>query len=159
ALATNRPYVKLRGTTDEAVTVLGGRIVTFLAEPNGQLTRSSGTGAIVTIEDDNTSLSIFDLTIANAPNSPSGIGCVIPTAAGSPSLALTRAKIINNPGGGVSVSGGTLTVSQSIITANIGGGILVTTATFDITNSFIVRNGNPTTATIGGASLLPAVGP
>jgi hypothetical protein len=155
ALATNRPYVKFHGTTNEAVTVNGGRSVTFLADEGAALTRSSGSGAIVTVSDDGTELMVYDLAIQNAPNTASGIGVVIPTASGAPSVALVRVKVSNNPGGGISSSGGTLTVSQSTISGNQGGGISVTGAgaMFLITNNFIYRNGNNSTAGFGGVDI------
>jgi hypothetical protein len=151
ALATMRPYVKLSGTTDEAVAVGSGRHVTFLADPGAVLTRSSGTGAIVTVSDDATSLTVYDLAISNAPNNASGIGVVIPSAAGSPSVALVRATVSSNPGGGISASGGTLSVTQSKIINNSGGGLLISSAQFTIVNNFIAGNGGSApTNTVGG---------
>ncbi len=151
ALATARPFVKFTGTTDEATTVSGGRIVTFLANPGAVLTRTAANGAIVTVSGDGTALTVYDLSISNAPNGSSGIGLVIPAAGGSPKLILTRAKVSNNPGGGISASGGTLTVSRSTISANAGGGLSISGAQFDITNSFITQNGAATTS-FGGVS-------
>lgn len=148
ALATNRPYLKFTGTTDEAVTVDNGRVVTFLAEPGAKLTRTTGTGAILTVRDNGTSLAIYDLSISNAPNNPSGIGVVLPAAAGAPTVTLARATVANNPGGGISSSGGMVTVSQSTISGNQGGGISISGAQFDLTNNFIVGNGG--TGTVFG---------
>lgn len=122
ALATNRPYVKFHGTTDEDVVISNGRVVTFLADPDAKLTRTRGNGAILTVRDSGTSLSVYDLSISDAPNSPSGIGCVIPTASGAPSLKLARVKVMHNPGGGISISGAQFSITNSIIAAN-GSGI------------------------------------
>lgn len=142
ALATARPFVKFAGTTDEAVAVNSARNVTFLAAPGAVLTRSTGAGAIITVSDDNTNLQVFDLSIKNAPNNPSGFGLAIPSASGAPSVSLTRVTLSNNPGGGISASGGTLTVTQSKISVNAGGGISILGAQFTITNNFIVGNGS-----------------
>ena len=90
ALATNKPYVKFHGVTDEAVTINGGRQVTFLADPNAQLTRAAGSGAIVTVQDNGTSLAVYDLSISNAPNNASGVGLVIPTASGARSRTILQ---------------------------------------------------------------------
>jgi hypothetical protein len=163
ALATTRPFVKLSGVTDEAVTVEGGRQVSFLAETGAKLTRGSG-GAILTVKDTGTSLRVFDLAISDAPNNASGFGVLVPAGSGAPSVSLTRVKLQNNPGGGISASGatvavaqstisgnagggvlatgGTLTVAQSTISGNQGGGISASNGTFDITNNFIFRNGD-----------------
>lgn len=132
-LATGRPYLKFHGVIDEPVVVSGGRSVTFYGDPGAGLTRSMGNGAIVTIQDDRTSLSVYDLSISNAPNSTSGIGCLIPAGAGAPLLSLTRSRITNNPGGGVSISNGTFVIVGNVFFNNGGlmssiGGISITTA-------------------------------
>jgi hypothetical protein len=152
ALATNRRYVKFHGTIDEAVSISGGRLVTFLADPGAKLTRSSGSGAIVSVQGSGTSLSVYDLSISDAPNNASGLGCVIPPASGSPTLSLTRVSLTNNPGGGVAAAGGTLVMSQATVRGNTGGGISISGAQFDITNSFIVENGGPLSS-VGGLDI------
>ena len=152
ALATMRPFVKLSGVTDEAVTVEGGRQVSFLADAGAKLTRSSG-GAIVTVKDSGTSLKVYDLSISDAPNNASGYGVLVPAGSGAPSVSLVRAALLNNPGGGISATGGSITVAQSTISGNQGGGISAMNATFDITNNFIYRNGNSTGTTTGGINL------
>lgn len=141
ALATNLPYIKLHGIIDEAVSINGGRVVTFLADPGSKLTRRTGIGAILTVQDDRTSLSIYDLEISDAPNNPSGIGCVIPPASGAPSLTLIRSKISNNPGGGISAAAGALTVSQSVVSGNAGGGISISGGSFVIVGNVFFNNG------------------
>lgn len=153
ALATNRPFVKFTGMIDEAVTVERGRVVTFLADPGALLTHGSG-GAILTVRDDDTSLTVYDLAISNAPNSASGFGLVI-QAGGAPSVSLVHVTLDNNPGGGVSAAGGSLTVSQSTISNNQGGGISASGGgvTFDITNTLIFRNGDDSTSMFGGLNI------
>jgi hypothetical protein len=181
ALATHRPYVKFHGTTDEAVSIGGGRVVTFLADPDATLTRGSGNGAILTVRDDGTSLSVYDLSISNAPNNPSGIGCVIPPASGAPAVALARVTIANNPGGGISMAAGTLTMSQSTVSRNIGIGISMAGGTLTVSqseigenteggiqmsaegvvtlaNNLVHHNGNELTSPFGALSLRPASG-
>jgi hypothetical protein len=152
ALATGRPYVKLAGTIDEAVTIENSRVVTFLAEPDAKLTRTNGAGAIVTVRDSGTSLTVYDLSISNAPNDPSGIGIVVPSGAGAPIVSLIRAKVMNNPGGGISASGGALTVSQSTISGNTGGGISVMNGTFVIVGNMFFDNGDNATL-VGGVAV------
>ena len=150
ALATNRPYVKIEGTIDEAVTISGGRDVVLLASPQAKLTRTSGSGAILTVRDDGTTVSVFDLTIADAPNNLSGVGIVVPAASGAPSISLTRVKIDNNPGGGISSSGGTLTVSQSTLSNNAGGGISSSGGTLTVSQSTLSNNAGGGISSSGG---------
>jgi len=140
ALATNRAYLKFHGTTDEAVLVNGGRKVTFLADADAKLTRSVGNGAIVTAQDSGTSLSIFDLSISNAPNNPSGVGLVIPPASGAPVLSLSRARVSNNPGGGISVGGGVVLVSQSVLSNNTGVAITASGGSVTVIRSSVAQN-------------------
>lgn len=182
ALATDRPYLKFHGTTDQAVSVKAGRVVTFLADPGAILTRRSGNGAILTVQDNGTSVSIYDLSISNAPNDPNGIGCLIPTGGGTPTLILDRVTISNNPGGGISTAagaltvsrsvvsqsggagitmtaGGTLNVSQSELSQNRGGGILMSADSgITLTNNIIHHNGDKLSSAFGGLSLRPTPG-
>jgi len=106
ALATARPYVKLKGTIDEAVTINGGRVVAILADPGTTLTRTNGNGAVLTAQDDGTSVSIYDLLVHNGLNSPSSIGYLVPAGNGAPTLSLVRARVTNNAGGGISFADG-----------------------------------------------------
>ena len=153
ALKTNRPYVKFVGTTDEAVVVENGRVVTFLAEPGAKLTRSNN-GILVEVKG-GAKLEVYDLELTGASGA-AGIGISMP--AGTPStVMLRRAKVTNNSGGGVVAVGGTLRVEQSTVSGNAGGGISVSGGTFDITNSFIYRNGNQDNSTFGGLNLGVAV--
>jgi hypothetical protein len=152
ALATPRAYVKLTGTIDEAIVVNGGRIATFLADPNTTLTRMTGNGPVITVQDDGTSLSVYDVTIHNGPNSPSSIGCLIPQGSGAPMLSLTRVAVSGNAGIGVSTSGGTLVLSRCMIRLNAGGGVAISSSQFDITNSLIVENGSQSSG-IGGVDI------
>lgn len=150
ALATDRSYVKLRGTIDEQVTI-DNQDVTLLAAPGAKLT--STTNGIVLEVKGTSKVTIHDLTIDGA-SGPSGYGISMP-AGNTATLSLVRATLTNNTAGGISATGGTLNVTQSTISGNTGGGISVTGtgATFDITNSFIYRNGDPDNGTFGGVNL------
>src|SRR5690606_30473114 len=92
-------------------------------------------------------LTVTQSTVSN--NQASGIS----TSGGT--LTVAESTVSTNQEAGIFASGGTLTVTQSTVSTNHAGGILVTgpEATFTITNNFIVRNGNSTTANVGGASL------
>lgn len=140
ALATNRPHVKFTGTTDEAVTIDNGRVVTFLAEPGAKLVRTNS-GSLIRVED-SAQLHVYDLEISGALGT--NVGIVIP-AGSTATVSLERTKILNNAGGGISASGGTLAVSRSTISGNQGGGISISGAQFDLTNNFIVGNGGTST--------------
>jgi Right handed beta helix region len=150
ALDTNRPYVKLNGTIDDAV-VVDSKNVTFLADADAKLTRTIN-GILLEVKG-TSRLEIHDLEITGASGA-AGIGISLP-AGNTATLSLHRVKVTANQGGGISAQGGAVTVSQSTISGNVGGGISISNATFDITNNFIFRNGNSTTATVGGASLAP----
>src|SRR5262249_25646812 len=124
ALTTSRMYVKISGTIHDAVLVSGGQVVTFLGDPNSELTQNQNSGGgTITIQGNKTALSVDELSISDGAN-PGGNCCFLPS--GSPALMLTRVTISNNPGGGITVAtGGTLNVSQSTVSGNAGGGITV----------------------------------
>ncbi len=154
ALGTNRAHLKLKGTTDEAV-VINNQNVTLHADPGAKLTRTSN-GLLLEVKG-TSHVAIYDLEISGASGS-AGIGISIP-AGSTGSLALTRANVTSNQGGGIVSAGGSLTVTQSTISGNQGGGISVSGVgvMFDITNTFIVRNGDNSASTFGGVSLGIAV--
>jgi len=156
ALATNRPYVKLSGTTDEGNTVtINNQNVTLIAEPGSKLVRTSN-GIVLEVKG-TSQVTIYDLEISGGSGAQ-GIGISMPPG-NTAMLSLVRAKVIGNAGGGISASGGTLKVSQSTISLNAGGGISISGsgATFDLTNNFIYRNGDQDTGTFGGLNLGIAV--
>ncbi|MBX3157288.1 MAG: DUF5123 domain-containing protein [Deltaproteobacteria bacterium] len=152
ALATSRPFVKFKGTTDEAVT-LNGEDVTFLAEPGARLTRTSP--GIVLRVDGGTKLSVHGLEIADGLGA-TGTGIAL-IAGNTATVSLTGVKLVNNAGGGITTSGGTLTVSRSKISGNAGGGISISASSFDITNSFITQNGGPASL-VGGINFATVAG-
>lgn len=152
ALATNRRYVKLTGMIDEAVTI-NNQNVTILAAPNTTLTHSMP-GVIMRV-DGTSMVQIFDLTITGGLGA-TGVGISMPTG-NMASLDLERVTVNSNAGGGISMGGGTLTVSRSEISANNGGGVQMTTdGVIVLTNNFIHHNGNNINGAFGGLSLRPA---
>lgn len=153
ALATMRPYIKFAGTTSESITVAGGRQVTFLAEPGARLRSGTNNVPNVTVRDTGTSLTIYDLTIADAPNDANGFGVLVPSGSGTPKVALVRATVTNNPARGISISGGSLSLLRSVVSSNTGGGVsVVDGTTFEIINNFFFANGG-INATVGGLSI------
>lgn len=147
ALKTQRPFVKLRGTTIEQVTI-NNQNVTLLADPGAKLT-DTNVGILLRI--DGTSIvSIYDLEITGAAgaNNP-GLSLQPGNTA---SVSLTRAKVTANAGTGISATNGTLTVSQSTISGNIGGGISVIDGTFIIVGNVFLLNGTPTSR-VGGINV------
>jgi hypothetical protein len=155
---TNRPYVKVAAGTvsNDKGTTIDGKAVVVLADPGARLIRT-GPGVILQIQNDGADVKVFDLeiTMGTGVNNPA----VSVPSGGAPKLSLTRVKIDGNQGVGISVAGGSLTLSQSDVAQNTGGGVSVSGVgvTFDITNNFIYRNGDPDNGTFGGLSLGIAV--
>lgn len=157
ALASRRPFVKMSGALAESIVVEAGRQVTLLAEPGARLT-GSGPGAIVTVRDAGTSLTIYDLAISDAPSGGGGYGLVVQANTGAPSVALHRVTLRNNPAGGLSFSSGSLTVRRSFIIGNPGGGLSISDfgTRFAISDSIITYNGRALGAqpsSIGGVTI------
>jgi hypothetical protein len=135
ALMTSRHYVKIHGTIDGAVVVDKGRTVTLLADPGAMLMPGSG-GDVLTVRDTGTSLTIYDLTITGAQKSSVGI-----SLAGVAALSLIRVTVSNNAGGGIA-SAGALTIDHSIITSSGGGGpgISITGGALSLAQSLVSGN-------------------
>lgn len=175
-VAKNRKYVKVTGVVNaDTTTVTINRAVMILAAPNASVNVTADNVPVLSIAGSNADVSIYDLEVTGGTMT-SGVGIDIPNG-GTPKLSLTRVKVAansgpgiaaaagtltvtqstvsGNTGSGISSSAGSLTVTQSTISGNIGGGISVTSGTtFTITNNFIYRNGNSSTTSIGGASIV-----
>ncbi|TMQ06364.1 MAG: right-handed parallel beta-helix repeat-containing protein [Deltaproteobacteria bacterium] len=152
ALATKRPYVKLKGDFDEAVTI-NDQNVTLLADPGATLARNQ-TGPIlqITATGTNTAMVEIDDLQITGTSGRDNTGISVPVN-GNVTLSLKRAKISGNQVVGINFSGGSLTISKSEIYSNQGGGVSIgASMTFDITNSFIYRNGS-SNAMVGGVAL------
>jgi hypothetical protein len=178
AVDASRPYIKISSAggvlTPGATTTIDGKAVIVLADPGARLDRM-GDGVNLEVRNTGADVQIYDLEITGASGAAGDVGISMPWG-GMPKLALTRVKVTNNIGGGISASSGMLTVSQSTVSGNIGVGISASSGmlvvsqsiissnnaggisalgarTFNITNCFIFRNGNETTANIGGVHL------
>lgn len=155
ALQTGRPYVKLAGANDEGGTIsIDNRNVTLLAERDAKLIRTSN-GLHVEVKG-TSQVEIYDLEISGASGAQ-GVGISMPTG-NTAKLTLRRVKILNNAGGGISATGGTLTVSQSTLSENAGGGISVSGGEFDLVNNIIAKNGG-VSSVFGGIRVDGIVGP
>lgn len=157
AVDSSRPYVKVSKAgggvlAPSATTTIDGKAVVILADPGVKLDRM-GDGVNLEVRNTGADVQIYDLEITGASGGAGDVGISMPPG-GMPKLALTRVRVTNNIGGGIFASSGMLKVSQSTISGNIGGGITIGPgATFDITNCFIFKNGNETTANVGGVNL------
>jgi hypothetical protein len=154
-----RPYIKIATGTvvGTDVTTIDGKAVTILADPGAKLDRM-GDGRILLVRSAGANVSIYDLEITGQTG-PADEAIQLEPNGGMPALSLVRVKVTGNQGRAIS-SSGNLTVSQTTIFGNAGGGIAISGvgATFNITNNLIFRNGNSTTATVGGVALTASVG-
>jgi len=115
--------------------------VIVLADPGGKLDRASD-GLHVRVQaagQDPIQVEINDLVISGASGAQ-GDGISMPSG-NLATLTLRRVKVLNNQGGGILATGGSLTISQSTISDNDGGGISMTNGTFVIVGNVFFRNG------------------
>ncbi len=160
AIATSKPTVKFASgiVKDAATTVITGRAVTLVAAPDAILDRD-GDGPILDVQGAGANVEIYDLAITGASGPTDAIGIRLLANGGTPQLTLERVKVSGNQGAGITTSGGTLTITRSTLSENADGGLATTTpGVVTLTHNFIYRNGNPTTATVGGALLRPMTG-
>jgi hypothetical protein len=146
ALATGRRYLKLHGTTDEAVTIKD-RNVTVLADPGAVLTRTTNGNLLVI--DGTSDVQIYDLAINGA--SGNGAGVSLPNF-GSQSLMLTRVTMSGNngTGGAITASGATLTIVSSTLSGNTGAAITASGTTLTIRSSTLSVNTGSAITAVGG---------
>lgn len=145
AIKTNRPFVKLQGTTNERV-VLTSTNVTFLADPGAKLTDTMN-GILLQI-DGSSQVAIYDLEISGASGANTPGIAVQPGSTAT--VTLTRAKLSGNAGPGISVSSGAVTISGSTISGNTGPGISMSGGMVAVSQSMISGNTGPGTSASGG---------
>lgn len=153
AVGASRPFIKVVGTgtlADGATTTIDGKAVTILADPGAKLDRT-GDGVILEVRNTGADVRIYDLEITGASGGAGDVGISI-APGGMPRLTLTRVKVANNVGGGISAAGGSLTVLQSTISGNAGGGISVMNGTFVIVGNVFYQNGT-LGSLVGGAAI------
>ncbi len=134
AINASRPYVKISGTgtlAGNATTTIDGKAVTVLADPGAKLDRT-GDGVILEVRNTGADVRIYDLEITGASGGTGDVGISI-VAGGMPKLALTRVKVTNNIGGGISMMNGTFVIVGNVffgngsLTGTVGGISISTT--------------------------------
>jgi hypothetical protein len=140
ALATNRPYWRVRGTITQLSQIT--RDVTIFTEPGGTF---SGGGILYV----SAALTAYDLTLDTT--------CVQIMASGS--ATLERVTVEACSGYGISAVGA-LTLDRSTIRGNRNGGVILpasgiggNVAQFTITNNFIVGNNPTLVSNYGGVAI------
>jgi hypothetical protein len=123
---------------DNMTTTITGRRVVIVAEQGAQLDRD-GDGVLLEVEGAGADVEISDLEITGQTG-PGDSAMSVRAAGGTPKLILLRTKVANNQGGGITSSGGTLTVSQSTLSGNQGGGITSSGGTLTVSQSTLSGN-------------------
>lgn len=146
-LGTGKPFVRVRGTIDEAIAFTTGR-VTILADRGATLTHD-GAAPVLTVSGPvsgaDTSLTIYDLTISD---NHLGGGVSVAAGAGMTNLSLIHTTISGHDGEGIRVESGAFTLARSAITSNRDGGVVIDgTATFFIVGNTFFANGSMTSTT------------
>jgi hypothetical protein len=148
--AQQRAFVKLQNNIDEVVT-LNNVTTTVLAEAGTTIKRTLSNGPIITVAG-NSTVTLKTVIIRDAATSV-GHGISVGTGDNNVKLTLDDVAVLSNTGLGLSIGGGTLTISRSLVANNYGGGAVVV-ADFEITNSMFVANGTAS-STYGGVVLTP----
>lgn len=177
ALATSKAMVKVKGVTAEPAGVTAGAVARRVFGDTGAQIATASVAPIV-LASANTNIEFHQVTIGNEPGiqPPACIlinngttatikvfggkiyGCQvgISNASSGGTVTVTGATVSGNTGGGISSTGGTVTVTGATVSGNSGGGITTTNGIVKLTNNFIIRNGNASTAGVGGVSLTSA---
>lgn len=144
AVKTNRPFIKMQGTTNDQVSV--STSVTFLADPGAKLTDTMN-GILLKI-DGSSQVAIYDLEIGGASgmNTPG----IFVQPSSTATVTLVRAKLADNTGAGISVNSGTVNISQSTISGNTGQGISMTNGIVTVDQATVSTNTGGGISTSGG---------
>ncbi len=153
AVGTAKTIVKVTGLVKEAsVGLMGTAARKVFGDAGAKIEGTSGSQNLLEMRD-TASLELFNVTVGGTAGSkPSACIALI---AGTPTLRVTGGKL-ENCQVGIMSTGGTVTVTGSTVSGNVSGGITTTNGVVKLTNNFIIRNGNASTAGVGGVSLTSA---
>jgi hypothetical protein len=142
ALAAKRPTVKIGVglVKDNATTTIDGRRVVIVADAGAKLDRD-GNGVLLEIRSANADVQIFDLEITGQTGAPGDGVIAVVGNGGSPKLALTRVRLVDNQGVGLSSLGGAITIDDSTISGN-SDGVSFAGGTVTIVGSTVSANAN-----------------
>ncbi len=170
AQLTGRGIVRVKGVIKEASVVYATGTTLVIGTPNAKIEGNNGGQNLIQMTG-TASVEFVNLAVG-------GTGGTKPTncialIAGTPTLKVTGGRVENCQGGitssggtvtvtgatvtangtaGITSSGGTVTVTGATVTANKGGGISVTAGGFKIANCIIAKNGDDT-SDFGGVNL------
>jgi hypothetical protein len=142
------PYSSISVTTAVTKSIVGpGK----KAMPPATFGSTSENGVFFSIGSGTSSLSLAGvaLTGSNTGTISAGVVCSAPSSA-TASLTIARSLIVGSGADGVDSTKCILTLDANEITKNQGGGVSVTGGTYTITNNIISGNGNNTAATVPG---------
>lgn len=139
ASSKGKQIIKLKGNLDEAVSFGSGTNFTLFADPNTKLTRSGG-GTVVDVSA-TANITIHDLEINGG-----GIGIAM---SGNPQLVLEGIRLSGCTQLAMQVSTGSFTLSRSNIINNPGGGIQISGGVFKVVGNTFTNNGSDS-ANVGG---------
>jgi hypothetical protein len=137
-LNAGKATVKVEGNIIDSDVATATISVTILADTGSQVTRSSP-GTILVVSTDQADVHISDLRITGGMGAKGDIAVSV-SGGSTPKLALLRVQVDNNVGIGISVTAGTLTVTQSTITGNGVQGIWAMNSTLTATQCTISNN-------------------
>lgn len=144
ALATNRPYIRLRGDFTLTEPLAISQTVSIFGNKASRNRITNPTGSIFTVNGSGT-VEIRDLELSGA------MGDAITVTSGSPKLDLDRVDLVGNQGVGVSAGTASLTMTRVLVLGNRSGGVTSTVAV-TLENNIIANNGSATSI-FGGLQL------
>lgn len=147
ALATGRPYIRLRGDIPLNAPLAISQKVTIYGTKTTRLRITNSTGGDIFTISGTEAIELRDLELSGSTT-----GAGIRVTSGTPKLDLDNVDVIGNGGGGIIANTAALHVQRSLIVNNGGGGITAS-APVILENNIIVGNGSATSV-FGGLQLV-----
>lgn len=150
AITATRRYMKISAEEYDESVVLDGRDVTIIAPGTGIRPAGLNQAALLVLNDSTVRIEGLRLHDGGGGTSADGLRCASPVG-GSPSIALIGTRIEGNGGLGIDAIACDIRVDGGYIVNNPGGGISISMGSFDIINTYITGNGAGTP--VGGVKL------
>ena len=151
AITPSRRYLKIAPASYAESVTLDGKNATLIGPGASIVPAVTGVPGVLVLNDSAVRIEGMRLANAGGGGGGDGIRCARPTA-GNPSIRLIGVRIEGNSGLGVDASECAVVIDAGEIVDNPGGGVSISTGSFDIVNTFITGNGANTA--VGGVRLM-----
>jgi hypothetical protein len=150
AITATRRFMRISNEVYQESVVLDGKQVRIIAPGASLQPGGLNQAALLVLNESDVEISGLRLFGAGGGANADGLRCAAPMS-GTPMVQMSNLRIEGNGGFGIDATGCSITLVSSEVVDNPGGGVSITAGTFVLRNNFITGNGAATA--VGGVKL------